>query len=71
METILLECIQCQSEFEYSPAEQEYHDRMGFDDPKRCPYCRKHKTKVADNHRYDGRSRKQHERNKHNYEIEY
>ena len=70
METIVLECIQCQNEFEYTAIEQEYHERMGFDDPKRCPYCRKHKLKVEAKNRRDGRSRKQHERNRQNLEFE-
>ena len=70
METIVLECIQCQSEFGYSAAEQEYHEKMGFDDPKRCPYCRKHKSKVNNNSRKDSRLRKQFERKKYDYEFE-
>ena len=71
METIELECIQCQSEFEYSVVEQEYHERMGFDDPKRCPFCRKHKIKVADSNRKDSRYRKQLTRIKQDYQFEY
>jgi len=70
MDTIILECIQCQNEFEYSGSEQEYHGRMGFDEPRRCPYCRKHKTKASVTNLKDSRSRKQFTRNKHANEFE-
>jgi hypothetical protein len=71
METIILECIQCENEFEYTVSEQEYYERMGFDDPKRCPYCRKHKLKIENSDRKDSRSRKQFTRNSHDYEFEF
>jgi hypothetical protein len=70
METIVFECIQCQNEFEFTIAEQEYHAQMGFDAPKRCPYCRKHKSKVKNNSHKDSRSRKQFERKKYDYALE-
>ncbi len=71
METLILECIQCENEFEYTAAEQEYFERMGFDDPKRCPYCRKHKLKVENAARKDSRSRKPFTRKKPDYEFEF
>ncbi len=70
METIILECIQCENEFEYTASEQEYCERMEFDDPKRCPYCRKHKLKVENYPGKDSRSRKQFKRKKHDFEFE-
>jgi hypothetical protein len=71
MQTIILECIQCQNEFEYTVAEQDYHNRMGFDEPKRCPYCRKRKTKVSNQNHKEGRNRKQFARQKYDEEFEY
>jgi len=39
-------CIQCDTEFEYDVEEQARHAQMGYDMPRRCPTCRKHKTKI-------------------------
>jgi len=41
-------CVQCNAEFEFSAAEQEYYQNKGFNPPKRCPQCRKNKSKLAD-----------------------
>ena len=38
-------CIQCESEFIVTAAEQERLLTKGFDIPKRCPACRKNKMK--------------------------
>lgn len=38
-----LECIQCGEVFTLSAAEQERIFSRGFDEPKRCPDCRRHK----------------------------
>lgn len=36
-----LTCVDCQSEFTFSAAEQEFYAKKGFtNDPKRCPTCR-------------------------------
>ena len=39
-------CVQCDTEFEYNVIEQTRHYEMGYDTPRRCPDCRKHKTKI-------------------------
>jgi len=41
-------CIQCEREFEFSVDEQIHYRKMSFDEPKRCPVCRKRKLKVRD-----------------------
>lgn len=38
-------CIQCESEFVVTAAEQERLISKGFDIPKRCHSCRKNKMK--------------------------
>ena len=45
MENIIIPCIQCGAEFEFSIADQLRYRKMNFDDPKRCPGCRKKKSK--------------------------
>ena len=40
-------CIQCDSAFTFSVAEQKRSNSQGFDAPKRCPECRKRKQKSA------------------------
>lgn len=45
METIILSCIQCEEDFEFSSDEQEKYNQKGFDLPLRCPECRKNKNK--------------------------
>ena len=62
MEELILTCIQCEKDFEFSIAEQEYYGDRGFDPPKRCPSCRKNKSKAAGHHskknRYDNKQYK-------------
>jgi hypothetical protein len=41
-------CIQCNSAFPFSALDQARFIRLGFDRPKRCPACRKKKTKGSD-----------------------
>lgn len=41
MENMVITCIQCETEFEFSIDEQIRHRKMNFDDPKRCDSCRK------------------------------
>jgi hypothetical protein len=47
MKDRVLICIQCEKKFVFSVVEQEYFISMGFDEPKRCPLCRKNKSKAA------------------------
>ena len=46
METGWIICIQCAKEFEFSIADQIRYERKGFEPPKRCPTCRRHKSKI-------------------------
>ena len=45
METLILTCIQCEEDFEFSPDEQQKYTQKGFDAPLRCSECRKNKAK--------------------------
>ena len=45
MENLIIECMQCGAEFEFSVDDQIRHRKMKFDDPKRCPECRKKKLR--------------------------
>ena len=45
MESLYLTCIQCDAPFEFSDNEQGFYRDRGFDTPRRCPVCRKHKSK--------------------------
>lgn len=46
MESNWVVCVQCDDEFEFTIADQVRYARKGFEAPKRCPICRKHKSKV-------------------------
>ena len=48
MEDLLMVCIQCEEEFEFSVLEQKKYEDRGYDIPKRCPSCRKHKSRNMD-----------------------
>jgi len=43
MENMVITCIQCEEDFEFTVEEQEKLNKRGFDAPLRCPQCRKHK----------------------------
>lgn len=47
MENKIIQCIQCDTEFEFTPFNQEEYAAKGYDEPKRCPTCRKHKIKTS------------------------
>ncbi len=38
-----LTCVECNSEFQFSADDQQYHAERGYQDPKRCPSCRQAK----------------------------
>jgi hypothetical protein len=44
----ILTCVQCEEGFVFSVFEQEHFALMGFDEPKRCPSCRKNKSRGRD-----------------------
>jgi DNA-directed RNA polymerase subunit RPC12/RpoP len=49
MENMIITCIQCQEEFEFTVEEQEKLEKRGFDAPLRCPQCRKRKSRHLQN----------------------
>ena len=48
MENLIITCIQCDMDFEFSAEEQKKFQRKGFDFPRRCPECRKHKYRDSE-----------------------
>lgn len=48
MENKIITCIQCETEFEFTIHEQLRYEEMNFDEPRRCPDCRKKKLKSPD-----------------------
>jgi NAD-dependent SIR2 family protein deacetylase len=36
-----LACVECDKTFIFQVGEQEFFLKKGYDDPKRCPYCRR------------------------------
>ena len=46
MESKWIACVQCDDEFEFTVADQVRYATKGFEAPKRCTTCRKHKSKV-------------------------
>ena len=47
VEDELLYCQQCERPFIFSAKDAERYERLGFDPPRRCQDCRKHKIKSA------------------------
>ena len=63
-------CIQCDTDFEFSEKDQEKYDRMGFDYPRRCPACRKHKSGSSDhNEKRLHKNKKKHFRRKYDQDT--
>ena len=42
---MILVCVQCDSEFELTPVERKRYESKGFNLPRRCPECRRHKNR--------------------------
>ncbi|MCG6909005.1 MAG: zinc-ribbon domain-containing protein [Deltaproteobacteria bacterium] len=69
MESERIVCIQCENEFEFSIADQIRYAEKGFEPPRRCPACRRNKSKIiyldgkreAKNRRVPHRNRKESE----------
>jgi hypothetical protein len=60
MEMQVFVCIQCGQEFEFPPDDQARYAGRGFDAPRRCPACRKHKSRAVpagNGRRRDGKKR--------------
>lgn len=70
MKEKILDCIQCGGEFVFTVAEQKRVFAKGFDEPKRCPQCRKKKEKSqGTNETWKEKGRKrQNGRKRHNIE---
>ena len=47
MQDRIVFCFQCEKQFIITVKEQQRYDAMGFDYPKRCPECRRHKQKIT------------------------
>jgi len=45
IQTKVIICIQCDCDFDYTIDEQIYYQQRGFDEPMRCPTCRKKKSR--------------------------
>jgi DNA-directed RNA polymerase subunit RPC12/RpoP len=48
MENKIITCIQCEKEFEFTIHDQLRYEKMNFDEPRRCPDCRKNKLRTTD-----------------------
>ena len=62
MGSIYLTCIQCDDDFEFSANEQKLYDDRGFDEPRRCPACRRHKAKLVS---HSGKKKNDNNKKKH------
>ena len=61
-------CIQCESDFVVTAAEQERLLSKGFDIPKRCLFCRKNKMKSPKDSESRGlRDKKKYDRTRDDY----
>ncbi len=52
MENMVITCVQCQEDFEFTVDEQKKFAQRGFDTPLRCPQCRKHKSRDVEPDEY-------------------
>lgn len=70
MKDRFITCIQCENPFIFAAAEQARFAASGFDQPKRCPECRKKKDKGIQID-YGGKStgRSKHGRRRDDYEF--
>ena len=59
-------CIQCGGEFEFPSDEKARYAGRGFDMPRRCPACRKHKARPSS----DGADRRRNGK-KRDYHLKY
>ena len=60
MGNMVITCIQCQEDFEFTAEEQEKLKKRGFDAPLRCPECRKHKARnlqQEENRKFKGKKK--------------
>ena len=45
MQNKIITCVQCDKDFVFSADERRRFEERGFDEPTRCPECRKKKNK--------------------------
>ncbi len=65
MKSRFMECVQCDAVFEFTAKEQERCRQMGFDEPRRCPECRKRKARdEEDAGGRNSRGKKRHHRSR-------
>ena len=54
-----IECVDCQTEFEFTENDQDFYERQGFTPPKRCKSCVKKKkarfNKDGDREKFDNK----------------
>lgn len=48
LDTIAITCIECNTIFTMSPAEQKFYTNRGYNLPKRCKKCRDSKKEVKE-----------------------
>jgi len=66
----IIECTQCNREFNFTVSEQAYYRKMEFDEPRRCMDCRKHKIKDGQNfNSKKSKDKKKHFRLKYEHDI--
>ena len=68
MRAKVITCVQCGDEFEFTVADQKQFTARGFDEPKRCPSCRRHKLKVDS---YEGKKKDKDRNNKRHHRVRY
>jgi hypothetical protein len=72
MKSKFLECVQCDAIFEFSAKEQERCEMMGFDEPRRCPECRKRKSRDDEAPGWkNARGKKRHHRSRGSEDTNY
>ena len=64
MENKTITCIQCETEFEFTIHDQLRYEKMNFDEPRRCPDCRKNKLRSTDFQNLKGNRKKNFYRSK-------
>ena len=64
MENKTITCIQCETEFEFTIHDQLRYEKMNFDEPRRCPDCRKNKLRSTDFQNMKGNRKKNFYRSK-------
>jgi hypothetical protein len=65
MESKIIQCVQCDAEFEFTAEEQQEYESKGYDEPKRCPDCRRRKSKFTSdnsNGQWKNKKKRHHDR---------